>query len=110
MSKRNKRNHIKLPFCTKILDATLKEQYHKVVEEFEELGVENANILNKANKKHHITAEDIEKAFLEAFDVSQAAQSYMRLLILNFGKHYCLDFDKLFEKAISKNSNRNYYI
>lgn len=109
MAKRYKEKHIKMPFCVKILDASLKEQFHKVIEEFEELGTENANLLNKADRKEHISADDIKRAFLEAFDVSQAAQSYMRLLILIFGKHYCLTFDDLFDKAIYKNKKRKYY-
>ena len=47
-----------------------------------------------------------EKAFLEAFDISQAAQGYMHLLLIIFGKHYCLDFNSLFNKAIKKNNDR----
>ena len=108
MSKK-KFKHKKLPFCKKLLDNDLKEQFSKVAEEFTELGAENANLLNKINRKQYISIEEIEKAFFEAFDVSQAAQSYMRLLFIIFGKHYCLDFDTFFDRALKKNADRKYY-
>lgn len=101
--------HKKLPFCVKVLDNDLGEQFKKIAEEFGELGEENSNLLNKINRKEYISAVDIEKAFLEAFDISQAAQGYMHLLLIIFGKHYCLDFNSLFNKAIKKNSDRGYY-
>lgn len=66
--------HKKLPFCVKVLDNDLGEQFKKIAEEFGELGEENSNLLNKINRKEYISAVDIEKAFLEAFDISQAAQ------------------------------------
>lgn len=33
----------------------------------------------------------------------------MHLLLIIFGKHYCLDFNSLFNKAIKKNNDRGYY-
>lgn len=114
MSKRYKVKHIKLPFCVKVANAYLGEQFNKVAEEFRELGSENANLLNKINKasktnENKITKNDIEKAFMEAFDISQAAQGYMWLLSNIYGKHYGFTFDNLFDKSIQKNADRGYY-
>lgn len=99
-----------MPFCKKLLDNDLAEQFSKIGEEFCELAAENANLLNKISRTQYIAIDEIKKAFFEAFDVSQAAQSYMRLLFILFGKHYSLDFDTFFDNAIKKNADRGYYI
>lgn len=116
MSKRYKEKNIKHPFCVKIENAEIEAQYNKVVEEFMELGMENANVLNKLRKsaikrmpENNITRTDIEKAFMEAFDVSQAAQGYMWILANKYGKHFGFTFNNLFDKAIEKNADRGYY-
>ena len=101
--------HKRLPFCVKAINASFNEQYSKICEEFNELGAENANLSNRLTKNKSIRPIDIEKAFLEAFDVSQSAQTYMHVLINNFGKHNSLTFDKLYTKALTKNANREYY-
>lgn len=102
--------HKRLPFCKKLLDNDLAGQFSKIGEEFSELGTENANLLNKISRNQHISADEIERAFQEAFDISQASQSYMHLLLITFGKHYCLNFDNFFERSIKKNADRGYYL
>lgn len=116
MGKRYKEKNIKLPFCVKAENAEIKAQYNKIVEEFVELGEENANVLNKLRKsaikrtpENNVTRTDIEKAYMEAFDVMQAAQGYMQVLADKYGKHFGFTFNSMFEKSIQKNADRGYY-
>lgn len=79
---RKKDRHIKLPFCIKAKGMDLGKQFKKIAEEFAELGVENAIILNKIQSKQDITLNNIKNTFFEAFDISQATQTYMYLIML----------------------------
>lgn len=79
---RKKDRHVKLPFCIKAKGTDLGKQFKKIAEEFAELGAENAIILNKIQAKQDITLNNIKNTFFEAFDISQATQTYMYLLML----------------------------
>lgn len=104
-----KLKHKKYKFPLKFRNNKLDMQFVKVAEEFGELGAENANLLNKIRRGEKISLEDIKKAVFEAFDVSQAAQTYIYLMGELFGKHYCIDVDKLVEQKIKINTERGYY-
>lgn len=104
-----KTKYKKYPFPLKFKNANLDMQFVKIAEEFGELGAENANLLNKIRRGEKIRLEDIKKAVFEAFDVSQAAQTYIYLIGEIFGKHYCIDVDKLVEQKIKINTERGYY-
>lgn len=104
-----KLKHKKYKFPLKFRNNKLDMQFVKVAEEFGELGAENANLLNKIRRGEKITLEDIKKAVFEAFDVSQAAQTYIYIMGELFGKHYCIDVDKLVEQKIKINTERGYY-
>ena len=58
------------------------KQFKKIAEEFAELGAENAIILNKIQAKQDISINNIKNTFFEAFDISQATQTYMYLIML----------------------------
>lgn len=77
---RKKDRHVKLPFCIKAKGTDLGKQFKKIAEEFAELGAENAIILNKIQTKQDITLNNIRNTFFEAFDISQATQTYMHLI------------------------------
>ena len=79
---RKKDRHVKLPFCIKAKGTDLGKQFKKIAEEFAELGAENAIILNKIQTKQDITLNNIRNTFFEAFDISQATQTYMYLIML----------------------------
>lgn len=79
---RKKDRHVKLPFCIKAKGTDLGKQFKKIAEEFAELGAENAIILNKIQVKQDITLNNIKNTFFEAFDISQATQTYMYLIML----------------------------
>lgn len=79
---RKKDRHVKLPFCIKAKGTDLGKQFKKIAEEFAELGAENAIILNKIQAKQDITLNNIKNTFFEAFDISQATQTYMYLIML----------------------------
>ncbi|WP_302177307.1 hypothetical protein [Megamonas funiformis] len=79
---RKKDRHIKLPFCIKARGTDLGKQFKKIAEEFAELGAENAIILNKIQAKQDISINNIKNTFFEAFDISQATQTYMYLIML----------------------------
>nr|DAW27662.1 MAG TPA: hypothetical protein [Caudoviricetes sp.] len=79
---RKKDRHVKLPFCIKAKGTDLGKQFKKIAEEFAELGAENAIILNKIQAKQDITLNNIRNTFFEAFDISQATQTYMYLIML----------------------------
>lgn len=79
---RKKDRHVKLPFCIKAKGTDLGKQFKKIAEEFAELGAENAIILNKIQAKQDISINNIKNTFFEAFDISQATQTYMYLIIL----------------------------
>lgn len=79
---RKKDRHVKLPFCIKAKGTDLGKQFKKIAEEFAELGAENAIILNKIQAKQDISINNIKNTFFEAFDISQATQTYMYLLML----------------------------
>ena len=79
---RKKDRHVKLPFCIKAKGTDLGKQFKKIAEEFAELGAENAIILNKIQVKQDITINNIKNTFFEAFDISQATQTYMYLIML----------------------------
>lgn len=79
---RKKDRHVKLPFCIKARGTDLGKQFKKIAEEFAELGAENAIILNKIQVKQDITINNIKNTFFEAFDISQATQTYMYLIML----------------------------
>ena len=79
---RKKDRHVKLPFCIKAKGTDLGKQFKKIAEEFAELGAENAIILNKIQVKQDISINNIKNTFFEAFDISQATQTYMYLLML----------------------------
>lgn len=104
-----KTKYKKYPFPLKFKNAKLDMQFVKIAEEFGELGAENANLLNKIRRGEKIRLEDIKKAVYEAFDVAQAAQTYIYLMGELFGKHYCIDVDKLVEQKIKINTERGYY-
>lgn len=79
---RKKDRHLKLSFCIKAKGTDLGKQFKKVAEEFAELGAENAIILNKIQAKQDISINNIKNTFFEAFDISQATQTYMYLIML----------------------------
>lgn len=79
---RKKDRHVKLPFCIKAKGTDLGKQFKKIAEEFAELGAENAIILNKIQTKQDISINNIKNTFFEAFDISQATQTYMYLIML----------------------------
>lgn len=79
---RKKDRHVKLPFCIKAKGTDLGKQFKKIAEEFAELGAENAIILNKIQAKQDISINNIKNTFFEAFDISQATQTYMYLIML----------------------------
>lgn len=79
---RKKDRHVKLPFCIKAKGTDLGKQFKKIAEEFAELGTENAIILNKIQAKQDISINNIKNTFFEAFDISQATQTYMYLIML----------------------------
>lgn len=79
---RKKERHVKLPFCIKAKGTDLGKQFKKIAEEFAELGAENAIILNKIQAKQDININNIKNTFFEAFDISQATQTYMYLIML----------------------------
>lgn len=79
---RKKDRHVKLPFCIKAKGTDLGKQFKKIAEEFAELGAENAIILNKIQDKQDISINNIKNTFFEAFDISQATQTYMYLIML----------------------------
>ena len=106
---RNHLRHRRLPCVEKHKKAPYLAQFGKIGEEFGELGAENANLANKIRKGERITRQDIEKAYLEAFDISQAAQQYMYIIHEQFGKPFCFTVDEMFEKGINKNKVRGYY-
>ncbi len=106
---RNHLRHRRMPCVEKYKSALFLAQFSKISEEFCELGAENANLANKIKKGERITRQDVEKAYLEAFDVSQAAQQYMYIIHKKFGKHYCFTVDEMFDKGINKNKVRGYY-
>lgn len=107
MAKRYK--HKKLPFPIKFKNNKLDMQFIKFAEEFEELATENANILNKTRRDEKINIEDIKKAAYEAFDISQAAQTYIYILGEIFGKHYSFDVENFFKQKLNINDERGYY-
>lgn len=101
--------HRRAPVVKKYINCELADQFCKIGEEFGELGTENAILSNKARKGERISLEDIKRAAMEAFDISQAAQQYIYILYKKFGKHYCFTVDEIFEAAINKNKVRGYY-
>lgn len=80
---RKKDRYLKLPFCIKAKGTDLGKQFKKIAEEFSELGTENAIILNKIQAKQDISIDNIKNSFFEAFDISQATQTYMYLIRVN---------------------------
>lgn len=46
------------------------------------MGAENAIILNRIQAKQDISINNIKNTFFEAFDISQATQTYMYLIML----------------------------
>lgn len=105
---RNHLRHRRLP-CVESIKSSVFGTVRKIGEEFGELGAENANLANKIRKGERITRQDVERAYLEAFDISQAAQQYMYIIHEQFGKPFCFTVDEMFEKGINKNKVRGYY-
>ena len=98
----------KMPPVQKFDGNYIFEEFSKVAEEFRELQEAYSSACRKATQGN-LTRQDFKDILLEAFDVSQVSQQFIRILIKNHGRYYNLTEKNVYDEGVKKNRVRGYY-